>query len=166
MDHEDSVFMKRFSLLIVALMVFTVVIIFYALHLHNQLVPSENPIREEVKLARIQPTTGVYAGETGRAQAAEAAAALAAARPAAFGGSLDEEQIYNAVCAACHTTGAAGSPVLNDPSAWTDRLAQGIDTLVEHAIDGYNLMPAKGGRSDLSDEQVRVTVEWMVAQVQ
>ena len=166
MNHEDGVFMKRFSLLIVGLMAFTVVIILYALYLHNQLVPSEDPIREELKIARIQPTTGVYAGETGRAEAAAAAAALDAGRPAAFGGSLDAEQIYTAVCAACHTSGAAGSPMISDPAAWTERLPQGIDTLTMHAINGIGLMPAKGGRNDLTDEQVQVTVEWMVAQVQ
>ncbi len=166
MDHEDSVFMKRFSLLIVGLMVFTVVIIFYALYLHGQLVPSENPIREEVKLARIQPSAGVYAGETGRAEAAAAAAAQTAALPAAYGGRMDPQEIYNGVCAACHATGAAGSPVLNEPSQWTSRLAQGVDTLVSNAVNGINLMPAKGGRADLTDDQVRVTVEWMVEQVQ
>lgn len=166
MNHEDGVFMKRFSLLIVALMVFTVVIILYALYLHNQLVPSENPMREELKLARIQSTTGVYAGETGRAEAAAAAEALAASRPVAFDGSLDPQQIYNSVCAACHTSGAAGSPRIDDPSVWAQRIAQGTDTLVMHAINGIGLMPAKGGRADLSDEQVRVTVEWMVEQVQ
>ncbi len=165
MDHEDGVFMKRFSLLIIGMMVFTLVIIFYALYLHGQLVPSENPIREEVKLARIQPSAGVYAGETGRAEVA-AAAAQTSALPAAYGGRMDPQEIYNNVCAACHTTGAAGSPVLNDASLWTDRLAQGIDALVSNAVNGINLMPAKGGRVDLTDDQVRVTVEWMVAQVQ
>ena len=69
MNHEDSVFMKRFSAIIIGMMVFTVVIIFFSLYLHNQLVPSENPIREEIKLSRIQPAAGVYAGDTGRAAA-------------------------------------------------------------------------------------------------
>ncbi len=166
MNHEDGVFMKRFSLLIIGLMIFTVVIIFYALHLHDQLVPSENPIREEVKLARIQPAAGVYAGESGRTQVAEAAAAASAGQPAAYGGRLNAEEIYNGVCQACHTTGAASSPMISDPSAWTDRVSQGMDTLVAHAINGYNLMPAKGGMPSLTDEQVRITVEWMVEQIQ
>jgi len=166
MDHEDGVFMKRFSWLIIGLMVFTLVIIAYALRLHNQLVPSENPIREEIKLARIQPSAAVYAGETGRAEAAAAAAAQAVSLPAAYGGRLDPQEIYNGVCAACHATGAAGSPVLSDPGLWTDRLAKGADTLVLNATNGINLMPGKGGRADLSDEQVRITVEWMIEQVQ
>ncbi|MEM6576462.1 MAG: c-type cytochrome, partial [Pseudomonadota bacterium] len=77
--------------------------------------------------------------------------------------------IYNNVCAACHTSGVAGSPKL-ESAAWEPRLAQGMDTLVQHAIEGYQgdagLMPARGGRMDLSDEQVRVTVQWMVDQLQ
>lgn len=163
MNHEDGVFMKRFGLILLGLAGFTVVIIVFALYLHNQLVPSENPIREQVKLARIQPVAGVYAGETGRAQVA--AASQTAALPAAFGGSTDPVQIYNNVCAACHTAGVAGAPKL-EAAEWTVRAAQGIDTLVDHATNGIGIMPAKGGRADLSDEQVRVTVEWMLSQVQ
>lgn len=163
MNHEDGMFMKRFSLILLGLAGFTVVIIVFSLYLHNQLTPSENPIREQVKLARIQPVAGLYVGETGRAQAA--AAAQTTALPAAFGGRADAQQIYNNVCAACHMAGVAGAPKL-EAAAWTDRAAQGIDTLVEHAINGIGIMPAKGGRADLSDEQVRVTVEWMLSQVQ
>lgn len=165
MNQEDSQFMKRFSAILLGLAVFTVAIIAFALFLHGQLVPSENPIREELKLARIEPSAGVYAGETGRAAAAAALEAANAAKPAAFGGALNPTQIYNGVCAACHSTGAAGSPTL-EAAAWTARLEQGIDTLVAHAINGIGLMPAKGGRSDLTDEQVQVAVEWMVEQVQ
>ena len=165
MNQEDSQFMKRFGAILLGLVVFTVGIIGFALYLHNQLVTSEDPIREELKLARIEPTAGVYAGETGRAAAAAAREAANAGKPAAFDGALDSTQIYNGVCAACHNAGAAGAPALV-ASAWTERLPQGIDTLVEHAINGIGLMPAKGGRTDLTDEQVRVAVEWMVEQVQ
>ena len=163
MNHEDSVFMKRFSLILLGMVGFTIVIMAFAYYMHGQLVPSENPIREQAKLSRIQPIAGVYAGETGRAQAAAAAAANVL--PAAFGGSLDPQTIYNGVCAACHTAGVAGAPKL-EAAAWTERAAQGIDTLTQHAINGIGIMPAKGGRADLSDEQVRVTVEWMLSQVQ
>ena len=48
------------------------------------------------------------------------------------------------------------------------RVAVGLDLLVKHAIEGYTgsagVMPAKGGNPALTDEQVKVAVEWMVAQ--
>ena len=54
--------------------------------------------------------------------------------------------------------------------AWSARIAQGVDTLNEHAIDGYQgevgYMPAKGGRADLSDEEVADAVAYMVAESQ
>jgi len=77
--------------------------------------------------------------------------------------------IYQQVCAACHTSGIAGSPKL-EQSVWAARIGQGMATLVNHAIEGYQgaagLMPARGGRMDLSDEQVQVTVQWMLDNLQ
>ena len=42
------------------------------------------------------------------------------------------EEVFNAVCTACHTTGAAGAPKFGDKGAWGARIAQGYDTLVEN----------------------------------
>ncbi|GAB4194294.1 MAG: c-type cytochrome [Wenzhouxiangellaceae bacterium] len=163
MNHEDTIFMKHFSWIILGLTGFTVVIIFLATAVHSSLVPSENPSREAKKLERIKPVAAVYAGETG--MAAAAAAASAAPVAAAFDGSMDGSYIYQQVCAACHTLGAAGAPRL-EAGEWTERLPKGADALVSSAINGIGVMPAKGGRTDLSDEQVRVTVEWMLEQVE
>ena len=63
----------------------------------------------------------------------------------------------------------AGAPKLGDKSAWKPRIAQGIDTLIKHAENGYtgpdgNHMPARGGNPSLSDEQIAATVKWMVSQ--
>lgn len=64
------------------------------------------------------------------------------------------EAVYSAICAACHTSGAAGAPKLGDAGAWAPRIAQGYDTLVKHAIEGIRAMPAKGGNPDLDDVEV------------
>src|SRR5699024_1698157 len=116
---------------------------------------------------RLQPVAGVYAGETGRAaaQAAAEEAAASAEAQVAFDGSTDGEMIYSQVCAACHDTGAAGAPKL-EAGDWTDRLEKGRDTLLTHAIEGFNAMPARGGRSDLSDEQVAASLDYMLDQVE
>lgn len=165
-EQDDRVFLQRFSMVLAGLVGFTVVIILLSLYIHRQLTLSDNPAREQAMAERIKPVAAVYAGETGRAAAQEAAAAASvdAGGEAAFGGSEDPEQIYSAVCQTCHVSGAAGAPLM-EPGAWDDRLDKGLDTLVEHAINGFNAMPPKGGRTDLTDEQVRVTVEWMVDQV-
>ena len=166
-EQDDKIFMKRFSLVIAGLAVVAVLIIFFAIEMNEQLAGSDNPMQDVAKVARIEPVFGVYAGDTGRA-AAQAAAEEAAGsqqQQVAFDGSTDGEMIYNNVCQACHMAGAAGAPQLV-ADQWTDRLPQGEDTLVQHAIDGIGAMPAKGGRSDLTDEQVRASVEYMLAQIE
>ena len=71
------------------------------------------------------------------------------------------EAVYTAICAACHASGAAGSPKFGDASAWTARIAQGYDTIVKHAIEGIRAMPAKGGNPDLDDVEVARAVVYM-----
>ncbi len=71
------------------------------------------------------------------------------------------EQVYNAACAACHSSGAAGAPKFGDAGAWGARIGQGYDTLVSHAIKGIRAMPAKGGNPDLDDVEVARAVVHM-----
>lgn len=68
------------------------------------------------------------------------------------------EEVYKMACAMCHATGVTGAPKLGDAAAWKDRIAQGYDTLVKHAIEGIRLMPAKGGFADLNDKEVALAV--------
>ena len=69
--------------------------------------------------------------------------------------------VYNAACAACHGSGAAGAPKFGDAGAWGGRIKQGYDTLVSHAIKGIRAMPAKGGNPDLDDVEVARAVVHM-----
>ncbi len=84
---------------------------------------------------------------------------------AAAGAAADQspEQLYQGACLACHNTGAAGAPKLGDAGAWSERLAKGIDALVSSAIGGIGAMPPRGG-SQLSDEQIRDVVEYILAE--
>lgn len=70
-------------------------------------------------------------------------------------------EVFKAVCAACHATGAAGAPKSGDAGAWSARIAQGYDTLVSHAVAGIRAMPAKGGNPDLDDVEVARAVVYM-----
>jgi len=71
------------------------------------------------------------------------------------------QAVYTAVCAACHGSGAAGAPKLGDAGAWAARIKQGYDILVQHAVQGIRLMPAKGGNPDLDDIEVARAVAYM-----
>ncbi len=78
-------------------------------------------------------------------------------------------QVYNAVCVACHAPpGIGGAPALGDSNAWATRVAQGTDTLNDHALQGFSgstgIMPRKGGRLDLSDEEIVSAVRFMIEQ--
>ena len=64
----------------------------------------------------------------------------------------------------CHEAGVAGAPKLGDKAAWEPRLAQGWDTLMEHALKGFKGMPPKGGRMDASDQEIMSAVGYMVSQ--
>src|SRR5690606_25899076 len=80
-------------------------------------------------------------------------------------------QVYNEVCVACHAPpGIGGAPALGDNEAWAPRLTQGLETLNDHAVNGYSgslgIMPKKGGRLDLSDDEIIEAVTYMVEQVQ
>ncbi len=79
----------------------------------------------------------------------------------------DAETDYNQTCAACHSLGVAGAPRIGDAGAWKDRIARGNDALFKNAINGYTgesgVMPPKGGFNDLSDDQVREIVIYMVS---
>jgi cytochrome c5 len=76
------------------------------------------------------------------------------------------EELYNSACVACHGQGIGGAPRLGDKAAWAPRIAQGMDTLHKHAVEGFQgksgLMPPKGGRVDLPDDLVRQGVDYMV----
>lgn len=170
--HADSVFLKHFVQLIVALMIIAVGLIAIAAFVYQWLPDQSNSSSATVVDARLAPVGGVHAGETGRAAiaAAAAVAAEAAAGQVAYGGTTDGKTIYESLCNACHTSGAGGSPMLTDKTYWATRVSLGADTLIKHAIEGYTgskgVMPARGGNPALTDEQVASTVNWMIEQVQ
>lgn len=101
--------------------------------------------------------------ETGIKVAGGDAAPAAAAAPAAVS-AADGKKIYDSACMACHATGAAGAPVKGDKAAWAPRIAQGMDTLVSHSINGFNAMPPRGACGSCSDADLKAAVEYMVGE--
>jgi cytochrome c oxidase subunit 4 len=72
------------------------------------------------------------------------------------------KKIYEESCSACHASGLLSAPKFCDVAAWKPRMAQGMTTLVKHAVDGFNSMPSKGGLETLSIEQSANAVAYMV----
>jgi cytochrome c5 len=106
---------------------------------------------------RVKPVGEVYIGSVpqGTGVAAAAPTQVAAAE-------LSGDQVYQQVCASCHTAGILNAPKPGDAAAWAPRLAKGNDTLYAHAINGIGAMPAKGGRADMSDEAIKAAVDYMI----
>ncbi|UCH49624.1 MAG: cytochrome c5 family protein [Betaproteobacteria bacterium] len=136
--------------------------------------PDSSAMSEEAIAQRLKPV-----GEVGMVGDAEstptseaviattptpaAQASVAAAPATAASGAGAGEQVFNTVCQACHATGVGGAPKTGDKAAWQPRIAQGIEVLYASAINGKNLMPAKGGAAGSSDADIKAAVDLMVA---
>ena len=77
---------------------------------------------------------------------------------------LTPEQIYNSNCIDCHKAGIAGAPKLGDKDAWAARIAQGKNTLLQHAWHGLRAMPPKGNCLDCTEDEIRKTIDFMLSQ--
>ena len=115
---------------------------------------------EQIIDKRLAPISDVQiAGDT-KSQMAQTA-------PAAGGGGgapKSGKEIWKGTCSGCHQSGLLGAPKIGDKSAWAPRIAKGMDTLKQHALKGFNQMPAHGGNPSLSDDDVVKALEYMVGQ--
>jgi len=90
----------------------------------------------------------------------------------AVGKSISGESVYNGLCVNCHGIAALAAmiPQAGDAAAWGPRIKKDTDVLYANAINGYTgelgMMPAKGGNPDLSDEEVKAAVDYIISQVQ
>ena len=73
------------------------------------------------------------------------------------------QQVFQAVCAACHATGTLNAPKLGDAPAWAPRIAQGFQTLLASSLKGKGAMPAQGG-GDFTDLEIGRAVVYMANQ--
>jgi cytochrome c5 len=110
--------------------------------------------------AAAAPAPAAAAPAAAAAAVAAAATAAAVAAPAADAG----KKLYETACQACHVAGVAGAPKFGDKAAWAPRLAAGVDGLTASVIKGKGAMPPKGG-SAASDEDIKASVQYMVAAV-
>jgi cytochrome c5 len=135
-----------------ALVALTILIIVVA-----NLVGGDDDVIHEAEIPRIeervQPLAMVATDESQLASADDTEEAV----------ELSASEINEQYCSACHSNGTLGAPVIGDEADWGQRLEEkGMETLVSHAINGFNQMPARGGNPDLSDEDIEKTVAYML----
>jgi cytochrome c5 len=173
--ETDRKFIDTFMLVLGILVVVAVALFVLASWMSNRtqaLQLKEDPTYQQVVEERIRPVGQLAiagrdnSGLRDPGGVAPAPAADAGAPAAQAAAELDGESVYKAACTACHGTGIAGAPRTGDAAAWGPRIEQGMDTLVQHAIEGFQgqagFMPPRGGHSNLSDQQVRDAVQYMV----
>ncbi|KJY84385.1 cytochrome C [Vibrio galatheae] len=78
-------------------------------------------------------------------------------------GPRDGATVYGTFCIACHASGVSGAPKMGNAGDWSPRIAQGKDVLKNHAINGFNAMPARGSCMDCSDDEIVAAIEHMIA---
>lgn len=74
--------------------------------------------------------------------------------------------IVKSNCKVCHGPGINGAPIIGNKKMWLPRIEQGLETLVSHAMNGYGLMPAKGGNDALTEAEITKAIGYMMSQVQ
>lgn len=172
MSH-DRKFFDTFMLIIGALVLFSVAMIVLSEVIGGgaqEAFISEDPAVIGMIEEQIAPVGKVAIA--GQAQPPVTTPAPIVAEPVAVAivTQISGEEVYNSACAVCHGAGIAGAPKVGDATVWTARIAQGDDKLYANAINGYQgsagVMPAKGGRADLTDEAVRAAVDYMIEQSQ
>ena len=68
-------------------------------------------------------------------------------------------------CKVCHAQGINGAPIIGNRKMWGPRLDKGRPALVANAVNGVGLMPAKGGRSELSEQEIDLAVGYFLSQL-
>ncbi len=168
MSKQDSQFFNIFSLVLGILIVIAIVLFALARVVGNN-TQKAHLLTEPKYVADVERNlTSGRVAVAGADNSMLTIAPGAGAMTTAMAVLSDGPSVYEQVCGACHTGGIAGAPKTGDAAVWAPRIAQGKATLYKHAIEGYTgkagVMPAKGGRTDLSDELIQAAVDHMLAQ--
>ncbi len=168
---RDQKFFDMYSLVIAGLAAIALGIFVLAMKLSERTQGVYTREAAEYRAAvaeRIKPVGEVYLPGDDIVAAVPVVESVAEPEPVAA--AMSGPQVYNSACLACHGAGVGGAPVVGDAAQWSARIEQGMEMLTRHAIEGYmgsaGYMPPKGGRLDLSDDEVAAAVEYMVAESQ
>jgi cytochrome c5 len=163
-SKQDTHFFNTFSMVIGGLIVIALLIFALARTVAGR--TEEPEVYADAKyVASVDERIKPFAREAvaGADNSALAIQAVAQTGPAtALPVPKDGPSLYDAVCKNCHGPGLIGAPKFGDHAAWAPRIAKGKPALYEHALKGFNAMPAKGSRTDLSDDLIKAGVDFMV----
>lgn len=106
--------------------------------------------------------TGAQQSPAAPAATPSTAAPSTAAPDTAAAAGKPGDQVYNSACIACHITGVANAPKLDDKAAWEPRAATGVSALVQSVLKGKGAMPPKGGAMALTDADIENGVRYML----
>ncbi len=153
MIQQDRDFVRTAVAVLIGLVLLAVIFFFAAQMLSkmNDNGPATLKMAEKATNERIQPVGHV---ETGGGESTAAAGANE-------GGGRSGKEVVDAVCGACHKTGAAGAPKIGDKEAWKPRAAKGIDALMQSAINGKGAMPPRGGGQE-TDAEIKKAITYML----
>lgn len=112
---------------------------------------------DEALLERIKPVGTVCV------EGDESCAGAVAAAPVSNAAARSPEDIFNASCTTCHTSGVAGAPRIGNKDDWAPHIAKGIETLYKHSETGFNAMPPKGMCMDCSATELHATVDYILS---
>jgi cytochrome c5 len=127
----------------------------------------ESAVITTMKISTLLLSLGLAAllAACGKQEPAPAAASSAVAAPAPVAENTVGKSVFGKTCAMCHAAGVAGAPKPGDKADWGPRIAQGMEVLYKHAIEGFTgskgQMPARGGSPALSDDEVKAAVDYM-----
>lgn len=153
---EDKQFTTQFMAVLVLLFAFAIVILVIA----NAFYDGDEKLAD----ARVQKAVAERIAPVGQVYVGEVPVAITQSEPATItvAAAMSGDEVYQQVCASCHTSGIMNAPKMGDATAWQARLAKGKEALYANAINGIGAMPAKGGRADMSDDAIRAAVDHLI----
>jgi cytochrome c5 len=157
MSSEETSFIKTPKQLIIVCVLSFLVPIILILLLANLAAGDKRGVDADPKIvaARIAP-----AGSLKEFNPADTHVAPAPAAPAAGAKPRTGEELYKAICSACHDAGVAGSPKAGDKAAWAARIATGTAALYTSALNGKGAMGSQ--KASASETEVKAAVDYLV----
>lgn len=166
--QDDAIFVRNFSVVLAGLTVIGMICFILAKIVNGNFQETQDGDRSASK--RIAPVGTVNVGEAMvLASSGDDASSAAAAGPSMADSDDPGEATYGKICFSCHDAGIAGAPKIADQAAWKPRMEKGTEMLVINAINGIQgdagIMPARGGLPNLSDDDVRAAVMYMLGKL-
>lgn len=170
-EQDDKTFLKSFGTMLVLLTVGGLILALLAVFA-STFEPSRNEARAELERERLEQRLEPMGRVRESGESAPVAMNEDEGDGDDAGGDGDDgaqevamsgSEVNESACMSCHDNGTMNAPVTGNNDDWSERYEEkGLDTLVSHAINGFNSMPARGGNSSLSDEEVRNAVVYLL----